>query len=653
MTWSRVFCVAAAVLAPLALLGAVLAAGGRVADPWFLVAAVLLSPPSLALALLVSRRRPRLVVAPLLSLLGLVVCLGAATDVYLQVAARSGGLPGSDVLVPLSQGAWVWLYVPVGLLLLCFPDGRPVGRSGRALVVALPLAALLFTVLAARAPGAFAAPYGDAPHALGTSGPWASVVATGLVPTLLVLLLLCGASGVGRSRRSGPAVRAQLRWLLLAALCAPAALLLGWAGLLLFGDARPAVLGVVVMFAAVPAAVSVAVLRHDLYDVDLALSTAVGVALISTAALTVWTAGTLALAPLLGRDAVAMAGAATGALLVFSRPAVRALRRQVDRKLYPLRAEAVAAVSGLRHRVDAGLAEPEELQQVLRAALNDDHLVVGHLVPGGTGPVDHDGSAVELHRPHVPVRLGRTDIGVFVVDDGRVLPALRAAATEAALLVEVSRLRSQLGTALLAAESSRARLLRAGDLERRRVVRDLHDGAQQRLVALGMSLRLAQRQHRRAADVELDGLLEESVAQLGTAVAELRELAHGLQPSALDDGLHAALTGLLGAVPLPATLHVEECPLSDDVMVTAWFVASEGVANALKHARSDSLVVTVRRHGAVVHVSVTDDGRGGADGDGDGVTGLRDRVTAVGGRLVLDSPPGRGTRLLAVMPCAS
>jgi len=647
--------VTSAALAPLSLLGALAAAGGTVEKPGFLLAAVLLSPASLVLGVLVSTRRPGLVVAPLLSLLGLVLCLGAATDLYLAAAARAGGLPWSGLLVPLSQGAWVWLYVPVGLLLLCFPDGRPLGLPGRALAIALPVVATLFTALAARAPGPFAAPHADAPHTLGTSGPWAAVLAALLLPTLLGLLLLSGASSVVRFRRSDGVVRAQLKWLFLAALAAPAALLLGWAGLLLLGDPRPAVVGVVVMAAAVPAAVSVALLRHDLYDVDRVLSATVGGALQATAALALWTAGTLVLGLSTGRDAVLVSTAVTGAVLSVSGPARRRLQRQVDRRLYPLRAEALAAVTGLRRRVDTGLAEPEQLQQVLRDALTDPHLVVGHVLPGGSRPVGLDGTEVRRDGPHVPVRLGGADIGVLVVDDERSLPALRAAAGEAALLMEVSRLRFQLGSALLDAEQSRSRLLRAGDLERRRVVRDLHDGAQQRLVALGMSLRLAQRRTRRDGDVglDLDGLLEESVAQVATAVGELRGLAHGLRPSALDDGLGPALTTLVGSLPIPTELSVDECPLSDDVTATAWFVASEGIANALKHAGADRLVVTVRRGERSVHVSVSDDGRGGADGSGDGVAGLRDRVAAAGGRLVLDSPPGRGTRLEAVLPCVS
>jgi signal transduction histidine kinase len=264
------------------------------------------------------------------------------------------------------------------------------------------------------------------------------------------------------------------------------------------------------------------------------------------------------------------------------------------------------------------------------------------------------------------VRLGGSRIGVLL--PGRPAPpALLAEVAEAAaLLVEVVRLRLEVAGALREVEASRARLLHAGYAERRRLERDLHDGAQQRLVSLGMALRLAQR-HLHDGALDLGELLDGAVAELATSVAELRQLAHGLRPSSLDDGLGPALdhlTSTLCGDPRLATgvrVEVEVDPrlagreLPDDVSTTAYFVASEAMTNAVKHAAAGriGLCVTTRPDGAVL-LRVSDDGRGGAVcAPGSGLAGLQDRVAALGGSLSVRSPAGRGTVLEAVLPCAS
>jgi signal transduction histidine kinase len=244
---------------------------------------------------------------------------------------------------------------------------------------------------------------------------------------------------------------------------------------------------------------------------------------------------------------------------------------------------------------------------------------------------------------------GGAEIGVLC---GGSSPALRAeAGAAAALLVEVVRLRSELGAALREVESSRARLLQAGYAERRRLERDLHDGAQQRLVSLGMGLRLAQRH---AGQVDVNEVFDQAVDELATAVAELRRIAHGLRPSSLDDGLGPALRRLATTVPLPVELDVCPEPLPDEIATTAYYVASEAVSNAVKHADADTIAVRVARDAGRLQVSVRDDGRGGATArSGSGLAGLTDRVAAAGGALQVRSAPGRGTLVEAVLPCAS
>jgi signal transduction histidine kinase len=351
---------------------------------------------------------------------------------------------------------------------------------------------------------------------------------------------------------------------------------------------------------------------------------------------------------LLGRDSTAAAAAATALGALALAPLRRGLQRRVDRRLYPARAAALAAVAALQRAIHAGTARPEQLAEALRTALRDPGLRVGYLVPGGRGLVDETGAPVAAAGA-VPVRLGGETIGALAGAGPREL--LSEAGAAAATLVEVVRLRLEVGAALREARDSRARLVQAGYEERRRLERDLHDGAQQRLVALGMALRVAQRH---LDDADADALIDQAVAELATAVAELRQIAHGLRPSSLDDGLHAALVALTRGVPIPVGLDVQREPLPDDVATTAYYVTSEAIANAVKHAGASRIEVRIARRNGHVEVRVADDGRGGAvPAPGSGLAGLSDRVQALGGALALDSAAGRGTVVEAVVPCAS
>jgi signal transduction histidine kinase len=190
----------------------------------------------------------------------------------------------------------------------------------------------------------------------------------------------------------------------------------------------------------------------------------------------------------------------------------------------------------------------------------------------------------------------------------------------------------------------------AGDAERRRLERDLHDGAQSRLVALALLLTSA----RRRADGELAELLDRAREELDTSLEELRELARGIHPAVLTDrGLEPALAALTSRAPLPVTLDVESERLPGAVESAAYFVVSEALTNVAKYAQATEATVAVRRVNGRVTVDVTDDGVGGADAaGGSGLRGLADRLAALDGRLELDSPAGRGTRLHAEIPVA-
>jgi signal transduction histidine kinase len=198
--------------------------------------------------------------------------------------------------------------------------------------------------------------------------------------------------------------------------------------------------------------------------------------------------------------------------------------------------------------------------------------------------------------------------------------------------------------------ASRARLVHAADEQRRRVVRDLHDGAQQRLVHAVMTLQLA---HSRGdAPPELARLVGEALEDTRAAIEELRELAHGIHPALLTHrGLAAAVEALADRPPLPVHVDIPEQRYPTFVESAAYFVAAEALTNVAKYAKASTARVTATHSADSLVLAVEDDGVGGATpSPGSGLTGLQDRVAAVDGTLIVDSPPGAGTRIRAEIP---
>jgi PAS domain S-box-containing protein len=200
-------------------------------------------------------------------------------------------------------------------------------------------------------------------------------------------------------------------------------------------------------------------------------------------------------------------------------------------------------------------------------------------------------------------------------------------------------------------EASRARLVAAGDEARRKLERNLHDGAQQRLVSLSLSLRLAQSTLRKDPS-RAEELLEGSRRELAHALEELRELARGIHPAVLTDrGLEAALESLAARAPVPVEIDCPEMKLPPSVEAAAYYVVSEALANVTKYAQASSVRVSVDRVNGCAQIEVADDGVGGADPErGSGLRGLADRVASLSGRLEVESPPGAGTRVRAEIP---
>jgi PAS domain S-box-containing protein len=200
--------------------------------------------------------------------------------------------------------------------------------------------------------------------------------------------------------------------------------------------------------------------------------------------------------------------------------------------------------------------------------------------------------------------------------------------------------------------ASRARLVKIGDEQRRRLERNLHDGAQQSLVSVALKLRLARARMTKGATDQAETLLDDAMRELEIGLDELREIARGIHPAILSErGLRPALQALTDRLLLPVTIDVPEERLPPQSEATAYYIVSEALTNVARHAHAESARVLVKRDGGVMRCEVVDDGRGGADPtQGTGILGLRDRAEAAGGSLSVVSPPGRGTVVAATVP---
>jgi len=300
--------------------------------------------------------------------------------------------------------------------------------------------------------------------------------------------------------------------------------------------------------------------------------------------------------------------------------------------------------------------EPGRVRDALARALGDPQLRLAYWVQERNGFVDADGRPVELS-PEATI-VERSGRRVAALEHDPALAGqpelLESVAAAAALALENERLNAELRARLEDLRASRARIVEAAETERRRIERNLHDGAQQRLVSIAMALGLAE--HKLQTDPDaVQPILHEAREGLATALQELRELAHGIHPALLTErGLEAALRELPLRVPVPLELELsldERLPVH--VEAAAYYFVSEALANVTKYAQATAVRVRVDRVDGEAIVEIADNGVGGADRSrGSGLRGLADRVEALGGRFALVSPAGRGTVVRAEIPCA-
>jgi signal transduction histidine kinase len=300
-------------------------------------------------------------------------------------------------------------------------------------------------------------------------------------------------------------------------------------------------------------------------------------------------------------------------------------------------------------------------RDALAEALGDDSLALAYWLPDSSRYVDAGGHTVALPAPgedRAVTEIERDGAPVAAIVHSRALledrELVRTAGAAAALALENERLAAEVRARYDDLRAASARLVAAGDAARRRIERDLHDGAQQRLVSLSVTLNLARRHAEPGSKTA--ALLDSAMTELTAGLSELRELARGIHPAVLTErGLDPALAGLAARAPLPVTITAAiEGRLPPAVEAAAYFVVMEALTNVAKYASATAAEVTIEQVDGQLVIDVADDGVGGADpAAGTGLVGLADRVAALGGRLEIESPPGGGTVVRAAMPARS
>ena len=454
-----------------------------------------------------------------------------------------------------------------------FPDGLPPGHRRRIVCAAVACgvfvnAAVSFDPGSDRASAAV--PH---PVVVRLPGPVRALELVLAYAALLAVLGFATSRLVLRYRRGGEVVRQQVRWLMLGAATVPVLLAGGWIAQGLGAPTVVAYAGfLIAMLVAVPAAVAVAVLRYDLFDVDRLLGSSLAWLLTSLVSAAIFAGVVYGAAQFLGAGSrLGLTGAAfvtAVCLLPLHRVLSNAVGRLVDRE----RTVMVARVHEFVQRVRDGRAEPEGTEGLMRSVLGDPSLRLLIRLPGSPAGdyVDLTGNPASgaPDRTRIPLLTDGSEAGVILLGaaSARRVRRAREVAVLARLPIEVSRLRLELRRALEDARSSRARLALSAAAERHRLARDLHDGAQQQIIAVGMRLRSVQRQLDPALPAHAD--LDAAVATLSATVAELRRLAHGVRPSRLDDDLATALKALVADSPVPVDITVDDIDTSEVIATT-------------------------------------------------------------------------------------
>jgi signal transduction histidine kinase len=604
-----------------------------------------------------------------------------------QYAGR--GLAESSGDLPLVRHAiWVftWVQFPaifsaLTLTLFLFPDGRVASPRWRAMLALSTVATVLVTVATALAPGPmFLLPTVAWTNPFGMHGALSrpiQAVASWSQPVTAGLLAIGVVSLMARYKRSDVDERRQIKWLVYA-LVLTVAIFVWFTVSEGPGPIMEGIQGIVFGLAvlAIPVGAGIGILRHRLYDIDRIISRTLvygGLMAFITGIYLLVVVGVGALTGV--RSNLGLSVSATAIAAVAFQPARIWLAHLANRLVWGDQSGPLQLMSRLSHEMSGAYEIDHVLSTTARVittgvdALNgivwlrhgsqlvaSAHWPVQDTSPTPHVPVDGDTlPTIDGFSHSYPVRHHDTLVGALTITmpAGERLTArqdkqLAQLAQTAGLVLENVRLVEEL-------RASRSRILGAQDAERRRIERNLHDGAQQRLANLSLALGMLRARIGPAPHPDLTEVLDRATAEAHEALTELRDLARGLHPALLTDGgLVPAVRSLIERSPIPALLSAPAMQrLPEAVESTAYYVVAELLANAVKHGMPARINIGIARHDGKLTVHVRDDGCGGARlTTGGGLQGLADRVAVLGGHLAVDSGPEMGTQVTAVIPCA-
>jgi len=660
--------------------------GSFAADPFFLGVALIMIVGYTTMGALIASRTSGNAIGWLLMMVGLAFLLGGLSDEYLTYAVGHGpeDLPLTTFMGWLSN--WIFLSVlfPVPLVLLLFPDGTLPSRRWRPVAAAIAVLWVLVPVALILNPGPIDVDQPFDPPLANPTGIPAIADVTGVIISagtfaLIGLAFLAVGGLVRRYRRSEGDERQQMRWFVAAVTLAAPLLLAGIIAALLGTDDSDLITGIIffsfltVLGIGFPAACAVAILRYRLYDLDLVIKKTVLYAIvamllvgISVAVLSV-VGGTL-----IEADPVTIM--ASVALGVAVWPAVRVARRLADRVVYGRRATPYEVLTDFSHRVGGSYAAEDVLPRMARI-LGDAIGATGAVVwlrvgpelrPAGRSPADGPApEPVPIHGDALPDLPG--DAAIEVRDQGALLGAItvsmpandpmnpskgrlvRDLASQAGLVLRNVRLIEEL-------RASRQRLVATQDEERRKLERNIHDGAQQQLVALTVKLRLLEQIAERDP-VKASEMAGQIQADATSALDDLRDLARGIYPPLLaDKGLPVALEAQARKAAVRVAVDAGDLGrFSQDVEAAVYFSCLEALQNVAKYAEASAVRISLARHDGRLSFAVTDDGVGfdpAAATHGSGLQGIADRLDALGGTFEVESRVGSGTVVKGTVPVA-
>ena len=622
-----------------------------------------------------------------------VMITGSAYAIF-GMKAHPGTLPAAAAAGALAEAVFVLVAIDLAALFLVFPTGRlpsprwrPAALAGLVLT-GLSLASFVVSTrrVALPAPGGISLVYPN-PLAVRSLRPvtWLGTL-SGLALLFPLLLGVALVSLALRYRRGDQRLRQQMKWLGLAIAGVLATQVVGGLAIA-FGQAGkplqqvPYAITPFLVLLAIPVAMTIAILRYRLFDIDVIISRALLFTLLSAGVTAIYAAIVLGIGTFVGhRSSPLLTIAAAVVIALLFQPLRQRASRLANRLVYGERATPYQVLSdfaaGMAGQLDlgdaldrmvsllAGAAGASRVEAWIRVGAE---LRPSAVWPGGSAPsaaVQLNGTT-ELPVPDpsarmVPVRHGDDLLGAISLTKPRqeALSStedslLRHLASQASLVMRNAQLTAELRATIDQLLASRRRLVEAQDAERRRIERNLHDGAQQQLIALAIQLGLL------AESADDPDLIRQAIpglkAQLSAALDDLRALARGIYPPLLaEQGLVMALRAQAARSPVPAVLEADQVGrYPQDAESTVYFCTLEALQNVAKHARASAVTVRLSGSGEILEFSVSDDGAGfpaAAARHGSGLQGMSDRLAAHGGTLAVRSQPGQGTTITGRLP---